>query len=80
VYKILPNILLSMLTPYADEIIGDHQCESRHKQSTIDHIFCISQILEKKWEFNEAMHQLFMVIPCINDIKCFIVQLMHSIM
>jgi len=25
-YKILSNILLSKLTPYAKEIIGDHQC------------------------------------------------------
>ena len=25
-YKILSNILLSMLTPYAEEINGDHQC------------------------------------------------------
>jgi hypothetical protein len=25
-YKILTNIPLSRLTPYADEIIGDHQC------------------------------------------------------
>jgi hypothetical protein len=24
--KILPNILLSWITPYAKEIIGDHQC------------------------------------------------------
>jgi hypothetical protein len=24
-YKILPSFLLSRLTPYADEIIGDHQ-------------------------------------------------------
>jgi len=27
--------------------------------STTDHIFCIRQILEKKWEHNEAVHQLF---------------------
>jgi hypothetical protein len=27
--------------------------------STADHIFCIRQILEKKWEYNEAMRQLF---------------------
>jgi len=27
--------------------------------STTDHIFCIRQILEKKWEYSEAMHQLF---------------------
>jgi hypothetical protein len=25
-YKILSNTLLARLTPYADEIIGDHQC------------------------------------------------------
>jgi hypothetical protein len=25
-YKILSNILLSRLTSYAEEIIGDHQC------------------------------------------------------
>jgi hypothetical protein len=24
-----------------------------------DHIFCISQILEKKWKFNEAVCELF---------------------
>jgi hypothetical protein len=28
--------------------------------STTDHKFCIRQILEKKWEHNEAVHQLFM--------------------
>jgi len=27
--------------------------------STTDHIFCIRQILEKKWEFNESVDQLF---------------------
>jgi hypothetical protein len=26
-YKILSNILLARLTPYADEIMGDHQCD-----------------------------------------------------
>ena len=28
-------------------------------RSTIDHIFSIRQILEKKWECNEEVHQLF---------------------
>ena len=45
-YKILSNILLSRLTPYADEIIEDHQCGFRRKMSTIDYIFYIRQILE----------------------------------
>jgi len=58
-YKILSTILLSMLTPYAEEIFGVHQCGFRRSRSTIDHIFCICQILEKKWEYNEAVHQLF---------------------
>jgi hypothetical protein len=58
-YKILSNILLSRLIPYAEEIIGEHQCGFRRNRSTTDHIFCVRQILEKKWEYNEAVHQLF---------------------
>jgi hypothetical protein len=46
-YKILSNILLSRLTPYADEIIWDHQCGFQCNRSTTDQIFCIWQILEK---------------------------------
>jgi len=46
-YKILSNILLPRLTSYAKEIIGDHQCGFRCNRSTIDHIFCICQILEE---------------------------------
>jgi hypothetical protein len=57
-YTILSNILPSKLGPYIDEIIGDHQCEFRRKRSTTDPIFCIRQILEKKWEYNETV-QLF---------------------
>jgi sorting nexin-29 len=58
-YKILSNILFSRLTPYAEEIIGYHQCGFRRNRSTTDHIFSIRQILEKKWEYNDAVHQLF---------------------
>jgi hypothetical protein len=58
-YKTLSNILLSKLTPYAEEIIGDYQCEFRRSRSTTDHLFCIRQVFEKKWEYNEAVHQLF---------------------
>jgi hypothetical protein len=58
-YKILSNILLARLTPYADEIIGDHKCGFRRNRSTTDQIFYIRQILEKKWEYNGTVHQLF---------------------
>ena len=46
-------------SPYADIITGDHHCGFRHNRLTTDIIFCIRQILEKKWECNEAVHQLF---------------------
>jgi len=58
-YKILSNVLLSRLTPFAEEIIWDHQCGFRRNKPITDHIFCIRQILEKKWEYMEAVHQLF---------------------
>ena len=58
-YKILSNILLSRIISYAEETTGDYQCGFRRNRSTIDHIFCIRRILEKKWEYNEAVHQFF---------------------
>ena len=59
-YKILSNTLLTRLTPYAKKIIGDHQCGFRRNRSTIDHIFCIRQIIEKKgvrWRSSSAFHR-----------------------
>jgi hypothetical protein len=47
-YKILSNIHLSRLSPYVDEIIGDHHCGFRRNRSTTNQIFCIHQMLEKK--------------------------------
>jgi len=58
-YIVLPNILLSRLIPYPEEVIGDHQCGFRRNRSITDHIFCIRQILKEKWEYNEEVHQLF---------------------
>jgi hypothetical protein len=43
----LSNILLSMLTPYADEIIGDHQCGFQRHKSVTDQIFYLSDTSEK---------------------------------
>ena len=58
-YKIFSNILLNRLTPYAEEIIGDYQCGFRRNRSTTDQMFTVRQLLEKKWEFNETVYQLF---------------------
>jgi hypothetical protein len=38
-YKVLSNILLSRLIPYAEEITGYHQCGFRRNMSTTDHKF-----------------------------------------
>jgi hypothetical protein len=46
-YKILSNIL-SRISPYIDEIIGDHLFGFRRNRTTAHHIFCICQILKKK--------------------------------
>ena len=58
-YKILSNIRLSRLTPYSEEIIGDNQCGFQHSMLTTAHIFFVCQILDKKLEYSEAVHQLF---------------------
>ena len=74
-YKILSNILLSRLMLYAQEIIGDHQCGFQSNSSTTDHIFCKRQILEKNWEYNEAVHQLFIDFKKAYDSVCIILSL-----
>ena len=50
IYKISSNILLSRITPYAEEIIGDHECGFQQNRLATVHIFCIRQILKKKWD------------------------------
>ena len=47
------------MTPYANEIIGEYKCDFWRNRSTVDHIFSIRQILEKKWEYNKDVCQLF---------------------
>ena len=47
------------MTPYANEIIGEYQRGFRKNRSTVDHIFSIRQILEKKWQYNKDVCQLF---------------------
>jgi hypothetical protein len=37
------------------------------KRTTTDQILCIRQILEKKWEYNQTVHQLFIDFKKVND-------------
>jgi hypothetical protein len=38
-YNILSNLMMSRLTPKAEEITGDHQCGFQHNRSVTNHIF-----------------------------------------
>jgi hypothetical protein len=55
----LSNILLSRLTTYAEKITGHRHCGFRRNRSATDYTFAFRQILEKKLEYNETVHQLF---------------------
>ena len=46
-YKILSNILPSKLSPYAEEIIGYHQCGFRRNRSPTFYVFSTRPILQK---------------------------------
>jgi hypothetical protein len=59
-YRIIFSIFHSRLTPYIEEVTGDHMCGFQSNRSTTDQIFYIRQILEKKWEYNESVHQLLL--------------------
>ena len=58
-YKILSNTLLSRRTSHVNNIIGECPCMFRRNISTSNHIFSIRQILEKMWEYNNKVCQLF---------------------
>jgi len=51
-YKISSNILLSRLTPYMQRTLLEIISADF---DAIDHIFCIHQILEEKWEYSETV-------------------------
>jgi len=59
-HKILSNIHPAFkVNSICEGNYRDHQCGFRRNRSITDHIFCIRLILEKKWEYNEEVHQLF---------------------
>jgi hypothetical protein len=50
---------MTRLTPYVSDIFGDYQCGLHRNRSTTCHTFYIRLTLEKKWEYNVTVHQLF---------------------
>jgi hypothetical protein len=49
----------SFMCPYIDQIIGTISVGFDITDQVLIRFFCIHQILEKKWEYSEPVHQLF---------------------
>lgn len=58
-YKVFSRVLARRLNHLAESVVGDYQCGFRGNRSTIDQIHTIRIILEKCYEYNVDVHQLF---------------------
>jgi sorting nexin-29 len=59
VYKIFSKVLARKLEPFAKEVTGEYQCGFRRNRSIVDHTFKLRMILEKCYEFNMNVHELY---------------------
>jgi sorting nexin-29 len=62
-YKIFSSILNERLKTATEKIIGEYQCGFRRNKSTIDQMFVLRQMMEKRNEHGLNLHMLF------NDLK-----------
>ena len=67
-HNILANISYVKLVPYAEEIIGKYQGGFWRGRSTVYQIFSMKQILEKCWEQNKDVDDLFIGFQAAYDI------------
>lgn len=58
-YKAFTHIIHKRLTPLTENLLGEYQAGFRSNRSTTDQIFALRQILEKCWEYNIDIHQLY---------------------
>ena len=59
-YKIYAIILNQRLVDTVETELGDYQSGLRRNRSTIDNIFMIRQIIEKYYEYNADIHNIFL--------------------
>ena len=57
-YKVLTSVLCERIKPHAKSVIGPYQCGFRPVKSTIDQIFTLLQILQKRHENQDRTHNL----------------------
>jgi len=58
-YKILTTVLNNRLKKYTENIIGEYPAGFRTGKSTTDQIFTVKNLLEKVWEHNVEIYQIF---------------------
>lgn len=58
-YKVMSKIIAKRMEPYSEIALGDYQAGFRKGRSTTDQIFAIRMIMEKCYEYNVDVHQLF---------------------
>jgi sorting nexin-29 len=59
VFKVFTNIIRRRLEPYMERIVGEYQGGFRAGRSTTDQLFTVKQILEKCWEYDIKVYQLY---------------------
>ena len=64
-YTVLMSVWCERLKPHANALIGPHQCGFRSGKSTIDQIFTLRQIMEKKNQ--DKTHHLIVVFKAAFD-------------
>ena len=67
-YKVLTSILCERLKLHAKALIGPNQCCFRPGKSTIDQIFTLRQMLEKRPEKQDKTHHLFVDFKAAFDV------------
>jgi hypothetical protein len=58
-YKVFANILRNRLELITERIIGEYQAGFRPGRSTLDQLFTVKQTLEKCWEYNLSVYQIY---------------------
>lgn len=59
-YKIYASIVKKKLQPIAERILHEEQCDFRTGRSTIDAVFTIKKIIERRREYNLPLFLLFL--------------------
>jgi hypothetical protein len=58
-YKVFANILCNRLEPITERIIGEYQTGFRPGTSKTGQLFTLKQTLEKCWEYNLSVYQIY---------------------